>query len=456
MKGFIQTIKNIWSIEELRKKLLITFALLLVYRFGSHIPLPGIDLSAINTDVLSARGKEGGNGFLELLNAFTGGGFSRASILALGIMPYISASIVVQLMGLALPYLQKLQKEGESGRKKITQITRWLTIAICLVQAPAYLTSVTSYFLPYSDPAIAPAYAVSPNSLWFWLPSTVILVTGTMFAMWLGEKITDKGIGNGISLIIMVGIMARLPEAFFSEVVSQKEIFVLFEIFGFLATILFMILLVKGIRQVPVQYVGRAQGGRGNYMKTFTNTVRQYIPLKINAAGVMPIIFAQAIMFLPGLLGRAIYSDGNIPYFVQSLGDPFSFWYNVVFGILIILFTFFYTAITIPVNQMAEDLRRNEGIIPRVKPGKDTANYLDDILSKITLPGSILLALAAVLPAIVYQFGVGTALSYFFGGTSLIIMVGVILDTVQQINTYLLNHHYDGMMQTDRVSKKMA
>lgn len=456
MRGFIQTVKNIWNIEELRNKLLITFGLLLVYRFGSHIPLPGIDLSAINTDVLSARGKDTGNGFLELLNAFTGGGFSRASILALGIMPYISASIVVQLMGLALPYLQKLQKDGESGRKKITQITRWLTIAICFVQAPAYLTSVTNYFLPYADPAIAPAYIINPTSFWFWFPSTIILVTGTIFAMWLGEKITDKGIGNGISLIIMVGIMARLPQAFFSELGSQKGIFILLEIVAFLATILFCVLLVKGVRQVPVQYVGRAQGGRSNYMKTFTNTVRQYIPLKVNAAGVMPIIFAQAIMFIPGLVAKAVYSEGNIPYFFQSMQDPFSFWYCFVFGTLIILFTFFYTAITIPVNQMAEDLRRNEGIIPRVKPGKDTADFLDDILSKITFPGAILLALAAIFPAIVHQFGVGAALSYFFGGTSLIIMVGVILDTVQQINTYLLNHHYDGMMQTDRVSRRLS
>lgn len=456
MKGFIQTLKNIWNIEELRNKILLTLGLLLVYRFGSYIPLPGIDLSAINTDVLNARSSGGGNGFLDLLNAFTGGGFSRASILALGIMPYISASIVVQLMGLALPYLQKLQKDGESGRKKITQITRWLTIAICLVQAPAYLTSVTNFFLPYSDPAIAPAYVISPTTFWFWFPSTVILVTGTMFAMWLGEKITDKGIGNGISLIIMVGIMANLPRAFFSEVSSQKGIYVLFEIVAFLATVLFCVLLVKGVRQVPVQYVGRAQGGRSNYMKSFTNTVRQYIPLKVNAAGVMPIIFAQAIMFLPGLLAKVVYEEGNIPSFFQSLSDPFSFWYCFVFGVLIIIFTFFYTAVTIPVNQMAEDLRRNEGIIPRVKPGKDTADYLDDILSKVTLPGAILLALAAIFPAIVHQLGVGTALAYFFGGTSLIIMVGVTLDTAQQINTYLLNHHYDGMMQTDRVSKRMA
>ncbi|MRI62898.1 preprotein translocase subunit SecY [Ornithobacterium rhinotracheale] len=454
MKGFIQTIKNIWSIEELRNKLIITLSLLLVYRFGSYIPLPGIDLSNINTDVLNARGSENENGLLSLLNAFTGGGFSRASILALGVMPYISASIVVQLMGMAVPYLQKLQKEGESGRKKITQITRWLTIAICLVQAPAYLTSVTNFFLPYGDPAIALAYVVSPTSFWFWLPSIVILITGTMFIMWLGEKITDKGIGNGISLIIMVGIMANLPSAFFAELSQQSGIFMLFSILGFLAVILYCVLLVKGVRQVPVQYVGRAQGGRSNYMKTFTNTVRQYIPLKVNAAGVMPIIFAQAIMFLPGLLARAFYKDGNMPSFFQSLSDPFSFWYCVVFGILIVLFTFFYTAVTIPVNQMAEDLRRNEGIIPRVKPGKDTADFLDDILSKITLPGSILLAIAAIFPAIVHQLGVGTAFSYFFGGTSLIIMVGVILDTAQQINTYLLNHHYDGMMQTDRVSRK--
>lgn len=456
MKGFIETLKNIWKIEELRNKILFTLAMLLVYRFGSYIPLPGIDLSEINTDVLSARGSGQQNGILGLLNAFTGGGFSRASILALGIMPYISASIVVQLMGLALPYLQKLQKEGESGRKKVTQITRWLTIAICLVQAPAYLTSVTNYFLPYTDPAIAPAYVISPTSFWFWFPATIILVTGTMFAMWLGEKITDKGIGNGISLIIMVGIMANLPKAFFNELSAQTPIFVLFEVVGFLLCILFSVILVMAIRQVPVQYVGRAQGGRSNYMKTFTNTVRQYIPLKVNAAGVMPIIFAQAIMFLPGVVAGLIYEEGKVPGFFQDLSNPFSFWYCVVFGILIVLFTFFYTAVTIPVNQMAEDLRRNGGIIPRVKPGKDTADFLDDILSKITLPGAVFLAFLAILPAIVYTFGVGTGFAYFFGGTSLLIMVGVTLDTMQQINTYLLNHHYDGMMQTDRVSKKMA
>ncbi|CAI9430016.1 preprotein translocase subunit SecY [Candidatus Ornithobacterium hominis] len=457
MKGFIQTLKNIWSIEELRNKILFTLGILLVYRFGSYIPLPGIDLSAINTDILNAKGNSsGGNGFLDILNAFTGGGFSRASILALGIMPYISASIVVQLMGLALPYLQKLQKEGESGRKKITQITRWLTIAICLVQAPAYLTSVTNFFLPYSDPSISAAYIISPNSFWFWFPSTIILVTGTMFAMWLGEKITDRGIGNGISLLIMVGIMADLPRSFVSEVQLQSGIFILFEIIAFLAVILVSVILVQAVRQVPVQYVGRAQGGRSNYMKTFTNTVRQYIPLKVNAAGVMPIIFAQAIMFLPGVLANAIYNEGNIPRFFQDLSNPFSFTYCVVFGILIIIFTFFYTAVTIPVNQMAEDLRRNEGIIPRVKPGMETANFLDDILSKITLPGSIFLALLAILPAVVHLFGVSSSMALFFGGTSLIILVGVTLDTIQQINTYLLNHHYDGMMQTDRINKRMA
>ncbi|MDG4946272.1 preprotein translocase subunit SecY [Weeksellaceae bacterium KMM 9713] len=456
MKGFFDTLKNIWAIEELRNKILFTLAMLLVYRFGSYIPLPGIDLSEIDHNVLSARGSGQETGILGLLNAFTGGGFSRASILALGIMPYISASIVIQLMGLALPYLQKLQKEGESGRKKVTQITRYLTIAICLVQAPAYLTSVTNYFLPYSDPAISAAYVINPASFWFWFPSTILLVTGTMFAMWLGEKITDKGIGNGISLLIMIGIMADLPNAFFSEITTQPGIFVLFEVVGFLLCILACVVLVMAVRQVPVQYVGRAQGGSSNFMKTFTNTVRQYIPLKVNAAGVMPIIFAQAIMFLPGVLAGLIYEEGKVPGFFQSLGDPFSLWYSVIFGILVVLFTFFYTAVTIPVNQMAEDLRRNGGIIPRVKPGKDTANFLDDILSKITLPGAIFLALLAILPAIVYKLGVGAGFSYFFGGTSLLILVGVTLDTMQQINTYLLNHHYDGMMQTDRVSKKMA
>ncbi|MGI9527431.1 MAG: preprotein translocase subunit SecY [Weeksellaceae bacterium] len=456
MKGFIETIKNIWEIKELRDKILLTLFFILIYRLGSHIPLPGIDLTNIDADVLSARGSQEGNGFLSLLNAFTGGGFSRASILALGIMPYISASIVVQLMGLALPSLQKLQKEGESGRKKVTQITRWLTIIICLVQAPTYLGSVTQFFLPYSDPAINPAYLIDPSSFWFWFPATVILVTGTMFAMWLGEKITDKGIGNGISLLIMVGIMADLPKSFFAELTSQPLIFVLFEVVGLLICIALCVLLVMAVRKVPVQYVGRAQAGSSNFMKTFTNTVRQYIPLKVNAAGVMPIIFAQAIMFLPGVLANFIYEEGKVPGFFQSLSDPFSFWYCVVFAILIIVFTFFYTAVTIPVNQMAEDLRRNGGIIPRVKPGKDTADFLDDILSKITLPGSIFLALLAILPAIVSNFGVGTGFSYFFGGTSLLILVGVTLDTMQQINTYLLNHHYDGMMKTDRVNKRMA
>ncbi len=457
MKGFFETIKNIWKIEELRNKILFTLGILLVYRFGSYIPLPGIDLSEINADVLTARGSEGGSGILGLLNSFTGGGFSRASILALGIMPYISASIVVQLMGLALPYLQKLQKDGESGRKKITQITRWLTIIICLVQAPAYLTSVTQYFLPYADPAISAAYVIPPDTFWFWFPSTIILVTGTMFAMWLGEKITEEGIGNGISILIMVGILADLPRAFMSEVELQNNgLFILLEIVAFLGVILLSVILVTAVRKVPVQYVGRAQGGRSNYMKTFTNTVRQYIPLKVNAAGVMPIIFAQAIMFLPGVLANAVYPEGEVPAFFQSLSDPFSFWYALVFGVLIIIFTFFYTAVTIPVNQMAEDLRRNGGIIPRVKPGKDTADYLDDILSKITLPGSIFLAFLAILPAIVVKLGVGTSMAMFFGGTSLIIMVGVTLDTMQQINTYLLNHHYDGMMQTDRLNKKMA
>lgn len=454
MKGF-KTIKNIWEIKELRDKILLTLFFILIYRFGSHIPLPGIDLTNINGDVLSAGSSQKGNGFLSLLNSFTGGGFSRASILALGIMPYISASIVVQLMGLALPSLQKLQKEGESGRKKVTQITRWLTILICLVQAPAYLTSVTNYFLPYNNPEIHNAYLIDPTSIWFLLPATIILITGTMFAMWLGEKITDKGIGNGISLIIMVGIMADLPKTFFTEVDAQSPIFVLFEVVGFLVCIALSVLLVMAVRKVPVQYVGRAQAGRSNYMKTFTNTVRQYIPLKVNSAGVMPIIFAQAIMFLPGVLSKLIFEEGKVPGFFQSLSEPFSFWYCVVFGILVIVFTFFYTAVTIQVNQMAEDLRRNGGIIPRVKPGKDTADFIDSILSKITLPGSVFLALLAVLPALVKVFGVGDGFARFFGGTSLLILVGVTLDTMQQINTYLLNHHYDGMMKTDRINKKL-
>ncbi|AIL47415.1 protein translocase subunit SecY [Elizabethkingia anophelis] len=393
-------------------------------------------------------GSKQASGLLGLLSSFTGGAFSRASIMALGIMPYISASIIVQLMGMAIPYLQKLQKDGESGRKTLNQITRWLTIAVCLVQAPSYLGSITGLFLPYTQ--FSSAYYIDPNSIMFWLPSIVILVTGSVFAMWLGEKITDKGIGNGISILIMVGILADLPMAFIHEFQTQTgkgglgTIIILVEVLFWLLVILLAIILSVAVRKIPIQYVSRAQA-RGGVSRNLMEGARQWIPLKVNAAGVMPIIFAQALMFVPGLLTKV--DETNT--FLAGFKNVFSWQYNVLFAILIIIFSFFYTAITIPVNQMADDLKRNGGLIPKVRPGKETADYLDDILSKITLPGAIFLSIFAVLPAIVHGTVVQTdRFALFFGGTSLLILVGVVLDTVQQINTYLLNHHYDGLMQS--------
>ena len=451
MKGFIQTLKNIWSLEELRNKLVFTFTLILVYRFASYISLPAINMAEVG-NLLQVYQNQGGSkqasGLLGLLSSFTGGAFSRASIMALGIMPYISASIIVQLMGMAIPYLQKLQKDGESGRKTLNQITRCLTIGVCLVQAPSYLGSITGLFLPYSQ--FSSAYYIDPNSIMFWLPSIVILVTGSIFAMWLGEKITDKGIGNGISILIMVGILADLPMAFIHEFQTQTgkgglgTIIILVEVLFWLLVILLAIILSVAVRKIPIQYVSRAQA-RGGVSRNLMEGARQWIPLKVNAAGVMPIIFAQALMFVPGLLTKV--DETNT--FLAGFKNVFSWQYNVLFAILIIIFSFFYTAITIPVNQMADDLKRNGGLIPKVRPGKETADYLDDILSKITLPGAIFLSIFAVLPAIVHGTVVQTdRFALFFGGTSLLILVGVILDTVQQINTYLLNHHYDGLMQS--------
>ena len=451
MKGFIQTLKNIWSLEELRNKLVFTFTLILVYRFASYISLPAINMAEVG-NLLQVYQNQGGSkqasGLLGLLSSFTGGAFSRASIMALGIMPYISASIIVQLMGMAIPYLQKLQKDGESGRKTLNQITRWLTIAVCLVQAPSYLGSITGLFLPYTQ--FSSAYYIDPNSIMFWLPSIVILVTGSVFAMWLGEKITDKGIGNGISILIMVGILADLPMAFIHEFQTQTgkgglgTIIILVEVLFWLLVILLAIILSVAVRKIPIQYVSRAQA-RGGVSRNLMEGARQWIPLKVNAAGVMPIIFAQALMVVPGLLTKV--DETNT--FLAGFKNVFSWQYNVLFAILIIIFSFFYTAITIPVNQMADDLKRNGGLIPKVRPGKETADYLDDILSKITLPGAIFLSIFAVLPAIVHGTVVQTdRFALFFGGTSLLILVGVVLDTVQQINTYLLNHHYDGLMQS--------
>jgi len=451
MKEFIQTLKNIWSLKELREKILFTLGIILVYRFASYISLPAINLAEVG-DLLEHYKSQGGNkqgaGLLGLLSSFTGGAFSHASVMALGIMPYISASIIVQLMGMAVPYLQKLQKDGESGRNTLNQITRWLTIGVCLVQAPSYLTSITQLFLPYTQ--FQSAYYVEPNSVMFWLPSIIILVAGSLFAMWLGEKITDKGIGNGISILIMVGILSRLPEAFVQEIAVQNgkgglgSIMILIEVLFWMLVVLLAVVLSVAVRKIPIQYVSRAQA-RGGVNRNLMQGARQWIPLKVNAAGVMPIIFAQALMFVPGLLTK--FDESNV--FLAGFKNVFSWQYNILFALLIIIFSFFYTAITIPVNQMADDLKRNGGLVPKVRPGKETADHLDDILSKITLPGAIFLSIFAVLPAMVHGSLVQTdAFALFFGGTSLLIMVGVILDTVQQINTYLLNHHYDGLMQS--------
>ena len=445
---FIETIKNVWKIEELKNRILITLGLLLVYRFGTQVVLPGIDASQLSNLVNQAD-----DGLLGLLNAFTGGAFSNASIFALGIMPYISASIVVQLMGIAVPYLQKLQKEGESGRKKINQITRWLTIAITLVQGPGYIYNLYGT-LPQS------AFLLG-DSISFVVSSVIILTTGCIFAMWLGERITDKGIGNGISLLIMVGIIARLPQSFLQEWVSRVSgadangglIMILIELFIWFAIIFASVMLVMAVRQIPVQYARR--NATGGYEKNIFGGARQFIPLKLNASGVMPIIFAQAIMFIPSAV--AGMSDSEMAQGITAeFNNIFGLWYNVVFALLIIIFTYFYTAITVPTNKMADDLKRSGGFIPGIRPGTETAEYLDRIMSQITLPGSVFLALIAVFPAIVVSIGVQQGWALFFGGTSLIIMVGVAIDTMQQINSYLLNKHYDGLMKSGRNRKAVA
>ena len=447
MKNFIETLSNIWKIEELKGRILVTLSLLLVYRFGAQIVLPGIDTTQLaqltsNTD----------SGILGILNAFTGGAFANASVFALGIMPYISASIVVQLMGIAIPYLQKLQKEGESGRKTINQITRWLTIGICVVQAPAYLYSLGALGVPDS------AFVLG-KGLDFIIPSVVILVTGTVFAMWLGEKITDKGIGNGISLLIMVGIIANMPQSFVQEFISRTSttsgglMFVLIEVILWFLVFLGSVLLVMATRQIPVQYARRTASG--GFDKNAVGT-RQYIPLKLNASGVMPIIFAQAIMFAPGLLGKTFNNTALGQWMEVQFQDIFGLAYNILFALLIIIFTYFYTAITVPTNKMADDLKRSGGFIPGVLPGKETGDFLDKIMSLITLPGSIFLALLAILPALAVKLvDIQPGWALFYGGTSLLIMVGVAIDTVQQVNAYLLNRHYDGLMKSGKNRKEV-
>ena len=433
MKKLIETIRNIFKIEELRNRILYTFGLLLIYRLGSFVVIPGI-----NPEALANLQDQTQGGLLGLLDMFSGGAFSNASIFALGIMPYISASIVIQLLGIAIPYFQKLQKEGESGRRKINQWTRYLTIGILLLQGPAYLLSLHQ---------MIPASGFVLSGWMFTFSATVVLISGTMFVMWLGEKITDKGIGNGVSLIIMAGIIARLPHAFIAEVNARfttagggfvmliVELVLLFLVFA--ATIA----IVQAVRRVPVQYAKRIVGNK-QY-----GGVRQYIPLKINSAGVMPIIFAQAIMMLPALFSRFEATQGIGTVFNNIYG----FWYNLIFAILVMLFTYFYTAITINTNQMSDDMKRNGGFIPGIKPGKQTANYLDTIMTRITLPGSISLATIAILPVFAHMIGVDSQFALFYGGTSLLILVGVVLDTLQQIESHLLLRHYDGLMKSGRL-----
>jgi preprotein translocase subunit SecY len=432
MKAFFQTLKNIYKIEDLRKRILYTLGILLIYRLGSFVVLPGLDPGKLGA--LQEQTKEG---IMGLLDMFSGGAFHNASIFALGIMPYISASIVVQLLGIAIPYFQRLQKEGESGRTKINQITRFLTVVILMLQGPAYLANLHAQL---------PEAAFILKGTMFTVSSTIILIAGTMFIMWLGEKITDKGIGNGISLIIMIGIIARLPHALVAEFFSRSEeltgglVMFLVELILLFVVFMFSILLVQGTRKIPVQYAKRIVGNK-QY-----GGVRQYIPLKVNAAGVMPIIFAQALMFIPMLFARFDATAGIAAAFSYT-----GFLYNFTFAILIVLFTYFYTAITINPNQMAEDMKKNGGFIPGVKPGKKTVEYLDSIMSKITLPGSIFLAIVAILPAFAMIFGVNNQFAHFFGGTSLLILVGVVLDTLQQIESHLLMRHYDGLMKSGRI-----
>ena len=440
MKKFIETIKNIFRIEELRKRTVYTVLLLLVYRLGCFIVLPGIDASMLATLQSNAN-----NGLVGLLNMFSGGAFGNASIFALGVMPYISASIVIQLLGVFVPYFRKLQMEGESGRKKMNQMTRILTIVIICIQGPAYMASIHGQI-------DASAFVAVRNLGWsnfvFNLISTLILMAGSMFVMWLGERITDRGIGNGISIIIMIGIVARLPYALAAEV-SEKlattnggPLLIIVELVFWFLVIVAAIAIVQAVRRVPVQYAKRVIGNK-QY-----GGVRQYIPLKINAAGVMPIIFAQALMLFPVLFSRWDATRG----LAATLGNYTGFWYNLIFAILVIVFTYFYTAVTVNPNMMAEELKRNGGFIPGVKPGKKTVEYLDSIMSRVTLPGSFALAFIAILPAIAMKLGVSNSFASFYGGTSLLILVGVVLDTLQQVESYLLMRHYDGLMKTGRLT----
>ena len=423
-KKLVETLKNIYKIEELRNRILFTLGLLLIYRLGSFVTLPGVDHAVLEE---ATKNFASDNSLLGLLNVFSGGAFAQASIFALGVMPYITASIIIQLLGIMVPYFRKMQREGESGRRKMNQWTRFLTIAVLLLQAPAYLKT-----------QIMAQQGAVVQEAGFIITSTIILIAGTMFIMWLGEKITDRGIGNGISLIIMIGIVARLPQSFLQEFMFQTTgggsiIMLLVELVFLALVFMLAIAIVQAVRKIPVQYAKRIVGNK-QY-----GGVRQYIPLKLNAANVMPIIFAQALMFIPGLIWGGQWLDIT------------SFWYNFTLVVLVIAFTYFYTAIIVNPQMMADDMKRNGGFIPGVKPGKSTVTYIDDIMTRITLPGSVFLAIITILPAIAMSLGITQGFAYFFGGTSLLIMVGVVLDTLKQIESYLLMRHYDGLMKTGRI-----
>ncbi|MBK6642541.1 MAG: preprotein translocase subunit SecY [Bacteroidetes bacterium] len=441
MKNLITTLRNIFKIEDLRSRILNTLGFLVIYRLGAHIVLPGVDPSGLANLQAQSEG-----GILGLIDMFAGGAFSQASIFALGIMPYISASIVVQLLGIAVPFFQKLQKEGESGRKKMNQITRWLTVLVTLGQAPGYIVNLK---------AQSPG-AILMDGTGFWFTSILILTAGTLFVMWLGERITEKGIGNGISLIIMIGIIARLPQSLRDEFMSRLNeqggglVIFLVEIVALFAVVASVILLVQGTRRIPVQFAKKIVGNK-QY-----GGVRQYIPLKVNAAGVMPIIFAQAIMFIPATIAQFFPESASWQGFAGTFTDFTSFGYNITFATLIILFTYFYTAISVNPNQMAEDMKKNGGFIPGVKPGKKTAEFIDDVMSKITLPGSFFLAFVAILPTFANLAGINSNFAQFYGGTSLLILVGVVLDTLQQIESHLLMRHYDGLMKSGRIKGRSS
>lgn len=440
MKKFVEKLKSIWAIKELKERILYTILFILIYRLGSFVIIPGVD-STILDDLLS---QQGDNGVVALINQFAGGAFSRASIFALGIMPYITASIVIQLLGMAVPQFQKLQKEGESGRKKMQTYTKLLTIVVTVVQAPTYLA------------AYIPEGAIVTPGLFFTITAVAIVVASTMFIMWLGEKITEKGVGNGVSLLITVGIIARLPQAFFAEFLTKLEdaaggrlLFVFIELVVWFFIILFTILVIKGVRKVPLEYPKQMIAG-GAINKT-QNAARRYLPLKVAMAGVMPIIFAQAIMFLPQQLASASFLGDATKGVFQEIANPNTIWYSLTTALFIVVFTYFYTAMIINPRQMADDFKRQGAYIPGVKPGVETANFIDNVMTKITFPGSLFLAFIAIIPYFARLGGVSNEFSYFFGGTSLLIMVGVVLDTMLQIDNYLVMRHYDGLMKTGKL-----